>query len=135
MIVSRVFAAFIGLVLTSAGIAKVATIDVFVHQISDYDLISNRVLLYVGAWSLCTIECILGVALMAYYKPQITIIISSSLIFCFLVFSTWIWLTLGNQNCGCFGTIIERTSSETMFENLIMLGVLFVAWRSSSESQ
>lgn len=135
MIVSRICAAFIGLVLTSSGIAKAVAIDAFVYQINSYDIVSNRVLLNVGAWSLCIIECILGVALMIYYRPQLAIVLASSLLLGFLAFSTWIWMTVGNQNCGCFGTIIERTSLETIFENSIMLGVLYVSWRSSSTSK
>ena len=135
MKVSRICAVFIGLVLTFAGAAKALSIDAFTNQIISYNLVTDRFLVNVGAWSLCTIECILGVALIVNFRPRLTIIASISLFLCFLSFAMWLWLFGGNQNCGCFGAVYERTASETIFENLFMIAILYVAWRSSLKLQ
>ena len=131
MKLSRFLAVLIGIVLLIAGFAKVIAIDVFIQQINSFDLLTNRVAIEMLAWGLCILECLLGFALVVFYRPRVTLVFTGCLFVVFLVFTTWVWLVGGTQNCGCMGLLIERTPVETIIEDLFLVGAVIIAWRNA----
>lgn len=130
MTLSRFLAGLIGIVLLIAGFAKAITIDVFVQQINSFDLVTNRVAIEILAWGLCILECLLGFALVMFYRPRVTLMFTGCLFVCFLGLTTWVWLVGGTQNCGCMGILFERTPIETIIEDLFLVSAVIVAWRN-----
>lgn len=131
MTLSRFLAVLIGIVLLVAGIAKAINIDFFIQQINSFDLVTNRVAIEILAWGLCILECLLGIALVVFYRPRVTLMFTGCLFVVFLVFTTWVWLVGGTQNCGCMGLLIERTPVETIIEDLFLVGAVIIAWRNA----
>lgn len=118
----------IGLVLFISGLQKSFEVDLFIRQIGDYDIISNPALILLGAWGIIIVEFCLGTALIINYRPKIMIPPAVLLILIFISATGWAWYTGATDDCGCFGSWVERTPAEAMVEDIIFLGFLLVGW-------
>jgi len=102
--------------------------DLFIRQLRDYGIISNYLLLSINARALIAIECALGVGLLLFYRPKLTLLLTSVLFLIFVGATGWAWLTDATKDCGCFGAWVKRTPGEAVLEGLIMLALTVIAW-------
>lgn len=124
----RVLAAAAGIILLSAAILKAYDIELFMRQIKDYQIITGDILLVLSAWGLIIAEFVLGVSLILYYRPGITIPLSIALFCVFIGATMWAWITGVTEDCGCFGSWVKRSPAGAMIEDLLITGALFLAW-------
>lgn len=133
--VPRLIAGAVGIVLLSAAFMKMMDMDLFIRQMRDYGIISNYLLLSINARALIAIECALGVGLLLFYRPKLTLLLTSVLFLIFVGATGWAWLTDATKDCGCFGAWVKRTPAEAMIEGLILLALTVIAWGISRPSQ
>jgi len=127
-LVGRLLAGVLGLVLLAAGVLKTPDMERFIRQIGDYGIISNRVVLGLSAWGLIALECALGVGLVVFYRPRLTLSLTGLLLLVFLGATGWAWATGATEDCGCFGAWAKRTPAEAMIEDFIMLAAIGMVW-------
>ena len=118
--VSRLLAGLVGLVLLLAAFIKSTDMDLFVLQLKGYDLVLGYEWLAVSAWALIIVECTLGVGLILFYRPRLTLALTGILFLCFQGFTGWAWLTNVTEECGCFGVWLKRSPGEAAIESLLM---------------
>jgi hypothetical protein len=129
--VSRVLAGAVGLILVAASVLKATDVDLFVKQLGDYGIISQHTVLVLSAWGLITLEFGLGVALLIYYRPKITLPLAGMLFLVFLGGTGWTWLSGSTEDCGCFGDYVKHTPRQAVVHDLIFLGATVLAWLGS----
>lgn len=128
IIARRVFAAAVGIILLTAAILKSYDIELFMRQIKDYGIISDHLQLIICAWGLIIAEFVLGASLIVYYRPRISVLLSIALFCVFIGATLWAWVTGVTEDCGCFGSWVERSPGGAMIEDLFITGALFIAW-------
>jgi len=133
--VPRLIAGAVGIVLLSAAFIKMMDMDLFIRQMRDYGIISNYLLLSISARGLIALECTLGAGLLVFYRPKLTLLLTSALLLIFVGATGWAWLTDATRDCGCFGTWIKRTPAEAVLEGLILLALTAIAWAISRPSR
>lgn len=126
--VPRLIAGAVGIVLLSAAFIKMMDMDLFIRQMRDYGIISNYLLLSINARALIALECTLGAGLLVFYRPKLTLLLTSALLLIFVGATGWAWLTDATRDCGCFGAWVKRTPGEAVLEGLILLGLTVIAW-------
>ena len=126
--VPRLLAGAVGLILLVAGLVKAMDMELFIRQMSDYGIISHHLLLAVSAWGLIALECALGIGLLIFYRPKITLPFTFLLWLTFLGATSWAWITGATEECGCFGAWVEYTPAQAVLENLILLVATLFAW-------
>jgi thiol-disulfide isomerase/thioredoxin/uncharacterized membrane protein YphA (DoxX/SURF4 family) len=124
-----ILSTIVGLVLLVSGLQKSFEIDLFIRQIRDYQIIANPLLIILGAWCLITFECCLGAALAVNFQPKIAVPLGSLLFLIFMAATGWAWHTGATNDCGCFGSWIERTPKEAMLEDVVLFCFLMIAWK------
>jgi uncharacterized membrane protein YphA (DoxX/SURF4 family)/thiol-disulfide isomerase/thioredoxin len=127
-----------GLVFIVAGVAKSWEPVVFY-----WEAISYLELLEISrdAWPqlarlalwLAPFELLLGVALVTGWRPRLAVPVTTALMVFFIGLTGLAWLKKAPIDCGCFGTLTERTPGEALVEDIFMLGLLLVAWRWGKE--
>lgn len=132
--VPRVLAGALGLILLIAGLVKAMDMDLFIRQMRDYRIISQHVPLAMSAWGLIALECALGIGLLIFYRPKITLPLTSLLWLTFLGATGWAWVTGATEECGCFGAWVEYSPGEAVLENLVLLAATLFAWVLYKES-
>ena len=131
----RVLAAAVGLVLLTAGVLKATDMELFIRQIRDYGIISQRVLLALSAWGIIAVECALGVGLLVFYRPRLVLSSTAMLLLIFLGGTGWAWLTGATEECGCYGIWFKYTPAEAVLENFILLSATVAAWAGRGHLQ
>jgi hypothetical protein len=124
----RVFAGIIGLILITAAALKSSNIQLFIREIMAYQIIDNPLMLTFGAWGLIITEFALGTSLLIYYRPRVAISLTGILFAVFLGAVTWALITGVTEDCGCFGSWAKRSPAGAIIEDLVMVGVLALAW-------
>ncbi len=124
-----ILSCIVGLVLLVSGLQKAFGIDLFIRQIRDYQIIVNPLLIILGAWALITIECCLGAALTVNFQPKIAAPLAGILFLIFIAATGWAWHTGATNDCGCFGSWIERTPKEAMLEDIVLFCFLMISWK------
>lgn len=125
---SRLLGGAVGLILLTASVLKATDMELLLEQIRQYGIISHYVLVTLGAWGLIALECTLGVALLVFYRPRLTLPITAMLLLIFVGVTGWAWLTDATTECGCYGRWVRRTPGEGALENLIFLAAIVAAW-------
>jgi thiol-disulfide isomerase/thioredoxin len=126
--VPRVLAGAVGLLLLIAAVLKATDMELFIRQIRNYDIISHRVVLALGAWGIIALEAALGVALVVFYRPRL-ILSSTALLFLILAgVTSWGWFTGATEDCGCYGAWLKQTPAQATLENLVLLAAIVLAW-------
>lgn len=128
----RVLAAVIGIILITAAVLKAYDIELFIREIRDYDIITNRLMLILGAWGLIITEFILGTSLLIYYRPRIAVPLTGLLFAVFLGAISWAMVTGVTEDCGCFGSWVKRSPGGAIIEDLVMVAVLILSWPGRS---
>ena len=126
--IPRLLAIAVGLILLVAGLVKAVDMELFIRQIRDYGIITERVVLVASAWGLIVLECGLGVALLVLYRPKALLPLTALLFLIFTGVTSWAWLTEATQECGCYGAWLRHTPRQAVIENLILLAATVLAW-------
>ena len=92
LVVARLLAGAVGLVLIIAALLKTPEMNLFAGQIKAYGIISNPILLLLGAWLLILAEMTLGTSLLVSYRLTIVIPIVTFLflVFLYLIYSLFL---------------------------------------------
>lgn len=126
--ITRLLTAGVGAVFLLAGVLKAMDMPFFIRQIRDYQIITDRTVVTLLAWGLIAVECAVGVSLLVFYRPRITLAITGLLLLVFLGATSWAWATGATEACGCFGAWAERTPAEAALEDLFLLAATGLAW-------
>lgn len=78
---------------------------------------------------LAPLEVLIGVALLINWRPKIMIPGATALMLFFIGITAIAWQKEAHIDCGCFGSLTERTPGEALVEDIVMFGLLMVAWR------
>ncbi|MBN1790098.1 MAG: hypothetical protein JW830_06365 [Bacteroidales bacterium] len=124
-----ILSGIVGLVLLFAGLQKAFEIDLFIRQIRDYEIITDPLLVIFSAWVLLTFECCLGAALIVNFHPKIAVPAGGLLFLIFISATGYAWATGVTDDCGCFGSWVERTPQEAMLEDIFLFAALMIAWK------
>jgi len=133
--VPRLLAGAVGLILLTAGLLKTAEMELFISQVRDYGIISQPIFLTLSAWGLIGLECALGVGLLAFYRPGLTLSLTAMLLLIFVGATSWAWLTGATEDCGCFGAWLKRTPGEAVLGNVMLLAATALAWVGRRHSE
>jgi hypothetical protein len=125
--VCRLPAGAVGLILLIACLLKATDMELFIWQIRDYGIISQRIVLTLGAWGLIALECALGVGLLVFYRPRLILSLTALLLLIFVGATTWAWWTGATVDCGCFGAWLNHTPGEAVLLTLILLASTVLA--------
>lgn len=128
----RVLAGALGIILITAAILKAIDMELFIRQIRDYEIITNRIMLILGAWGLIIAELVLGTSLLIYYRPKIAIPLTGLLFVVFLGATLWALITGVTEDCGCFGSWVKRSPGGAIIEDLFMVAALILSWSGRS---
>ena len=74
------------------------------------------------------LECSLGLGLLLNWRPRLVFPAATALMAFFLGLMTYAWRLGATEDCGCFGTLVNRSPGEAAVEDLIMLGMLVFGW-------
>jgi len=124
-----ILSSIVGLVLIVASLPKAFEIDLFIRQIRDYEIISNPLLIIFIAWGLIIFECCLGAALLVNFRPKITVPLGGLIFLVFIAATGYAWVTGVTDDCGCFGSWVDRTPRAAMLEDVILFAALMIAWK------
>jgi hypothetical protein len=126
-VLPRLVAPLVGLVFLAASLSKATNVPLFIRQIEAYGILSQGMLVALIAWGLIALECVLGVGLLAFYRPRVFLASTAGLLLLFLALTTWAWVTGSTEACGCFGTWMHHTPGEEAVENVFLLLATLVA--------
>lgn len=78
---------------------------------------------------LAPLEVLIGAALIVAWRPRIFLAVATGLMVFFIALTALAWQQEAQIDCGCFGTLTERTPAEALIEDAVMLVLLLVGWR------
>jgi len=81
------------------------------------------------ALALAPLEVLIGAALLVGWRARIVMPVATGMMVIFIGITGLAWQQGAQIDCGCFGTLTDRTPGEAMMEDLVMLGLLLVGWR------
>jgi hypothetical protein len=131
---ARVCQLLIGLVYLVSGAIKVWEPVLFYWEAIPYVQMlgfgrdSSWQLVAKSAVWLAPIEVGLGVGLMLNWRPKVILPISTLLMAFFTGLMVYAWDIGASIDCGCFGTLVERSPGEAAVEDAVMLAMLLLAW-------
>ncbi|NLA75009.1 MAG: hypothetical protein GX846_06035, partial [Deltaproteobacteria bacterium] len=76
--------------------------------------------------------CCIGAALTVNFQPRIGVPLATMLFIIFIAATGWAWYAGTTDDCGCFGSWVERTPKEAMLEDMIILCFLLISWKWNS---
>jgi hypothetical protein len=123
----RIIGCLIGALLLVTGLSKATMPQDFGHQIADYDIVTNPILVGLISYTVILVECALGAALLVRLRPRLTIALAGLLMVGFLVAVGYAWKAGTTEDCGCLPWV-TRTPGEAFVEDLILLALLGWAW-------
>jgi hypothetical protein len=132
---ARFLAIGVGFILLAAGLVKAVDMELFIRQIGDYGIITERAALIVSAWGLVVLECGMGVGLLVLYRPRVLLPLTALLFLIFAGVTSWAWLTEATQECGCYGAWLRHSPGYAAIENLILLAAVVLAWIGCRDTQ
>lgn len=124
----RLMALCLGVMFLVSGGAKVVDLSSFVREFSAYGIITGQPLALVSAWGLLALELALGAALVAGWRLRHSLYAAAALMLLFIVAVLWAWQAGTTEDCGCFGSLVKRSPSEGLVEDLAILAVIAISW-------
>ncbi|MBU0489442.1 MAG: DoxX family protein [Bacteroidetes bacterium] len=123
-------ASLLGLIFIFSGYTKLFPVELFEYTFIDIG---------VGGWKtapflarlLIGLEFFVGILLLLNFRlKKFTLKGAIGLLIAFTIYLLWLIIIEGNQgNCKCFGNAIYMTPLESIWKNLIMIGILFLLYR------
>lgn len=74
------------------------------------------------------VEAALGLALVVNWRSRLMLPVAAVLMVAFLGLTGTAWYGGSDMDCGCFGALVERTPRQAFLEDVVMLGLLILAW-------
>jgi thiol-disulfide isomerase/thioredoxin len=132
-IAARVGQILMGVVFLTAGFFKIWEPVVFYWEALPFTgllemeletgVIAAKMAMFLGP-----LECALGLALLLNWRPRLTLGIAAGLMAGFTLLMWHAWRLQKNIDCGCFGSLFERTPGEAAVADVVMLGMVLFAW-------
>ena len=120
----------IGLVFIVSAVFKLIGVDAFEIYIFSFEFFGLP-LASILARLIISSECIIGVLLILNINFDVIKKITAGILAAFSVFLTWQIIQGNNENCHCFGEIIQFTPTESLLKNILLLIFLFAIWKNS----
>lgn len=123
-----------GLLFVVAGLAKAYEPIIFYWEAISYVELLNvdrAAWPHIGALAvfiLPVVETGLGVALIGNWQRRWVFPLAIGMMGVFIALTGHAWQQGAEINCGCFGTLTERTPGEALVEDLVMMAALLLAW-------
>lgn len=118
----------LGFSFVLSAILKMLSIDNFELYLFSFGKVSFDVVT-ITARLIIGFEMLLGAMLVSRCRFDVARWLALSALSLFSVWLLWLWLSGGEDNCHCFGSLVELNAEESLLKNLILLGLLAVAWR------
>ncbi len=115
------------LFLVSAGL-KAADFAAFAEQVSYYGIIEAETQVRALASLVIAIEIALGLVLLAGWWPRAVLPAIALLLLVFTGLILYAWLFNDLQDCGCFGSFFAMPPALSVAKNIVLLGLLPLAW-------
>ena len=122
-----------GFILVTAALMKATDMGLFIRQISDYGLVTQPILVALGAWGMIAFQVTLGMALLLRYRLRMTLSIAALLWLFLACLTAHAWVTGSTDDCGCYGSWLKSTPKQATLENLVFLAATLIAgWLSTA---
>lgn len=121
-------ACVLGIVFIVSAIFKLVSVGEFELYVFTFGFMSFDVAT-VAARCLIIGEALLGFCFIVDYRHHLICWICSIVLGLFSVFLIWRLLLGDVANCHCFGEILDMNPKESLLKNMILGGMLAVAWR------
>jgi len=120
-----------GLIFIASAILKVFPIEPFENLLTQYYLSSFLTAPFI-ARAFVSLELLIGFYIIL--SPQIHKRVYQLILFFLLLLTGFLFVQLymegNNVNCGCFGSLISLSPIESIFKNVVLIGVLFYVRQS-----
>ena len=121
-----------GLVFLLAGLTKIWDPVLFFWQalphIHIFPSYQATTAIATFALVLGPLEALVGLALLIDWKPRLVLPVGVIMMASFILISAKSWYFGTGGNCGCFGSLVNRSPGESLLENLIFIGLLLFSW-------
>jgi thiol-disulfide isomerase/thioredoxin len=120
-----------GFILLAAAVMKATDMELFIRQITAYGLLTDPLLVTVGAWVMIAFQFTLGTALLLMYRPHVSLSVAALLWMFLTALTAYAWATGATDDCGCYGSWLKSTPRQATIENLVFLAAaLLGTWLS-----
>lgn len=116
----RIAGRLLGALLLAAGLAKAMGPAEFGQQVAAYKIITHPALVGMLAYAFIVVECGLGGALLANFKPKLMLSLALVLLTVFLVAVGYAWHLGTLEDCGCLPWM-KRTPGEAFVEDMLLI--------------
>lgn len=119
----------LGVLFIVSAALKALDVVSFAVQVRMYNVVTDRMLVQIVAYTMIAIEALLGAALLGGYRFRgITFAATTALLLGFSGLIAYAWARHGLADCGCFGEYIKMGPASSIAKNLILLPITWIAW-------
>lgn len=123
------FNALVGIVLIVSAVLKLISIDSFELYIYSFDIL-NLTLSSLAARAFIAAELFLGTGLILNFYPRFFRLCTILLLIFFSCFLVYVYFTKGNEdNCHCFGDLIELNPLPSILKNIALIAILIPTYK------
>ena len=124
----------IGSVFIIAAILKLISVDEFEIYIYSFDIFSFLLTTFVSRFIIIG-EFVLGLFLILKINYKITWRFAFISLILFTLFLIYVAIFRNDDNCHCFGELVELSPLESIVKNLILIFLLFLSQQPKANSQ
>lgn len=118
----------LGVLFVAAGLLKAVDLGGFYDQLRAFPLGFSGYGYYAAAIMIVAAEVVLGVALLVRAFLRIVYPLTFLILLFFAGMTTWGWLAGFIKECGCFGSLLQRSSAAAVAEDIVMMILAVLAW-------
>jgi len=116
------------LFIISAALKELDVLS-FAVQVSYYNVVRDRMLVQLVAYSMIALEALLGAALLGGFRFRgFTFLATTVLLLAFSGLIAYAWAFHGLTDCGCFGAYVKMGPASSIAKNIVLLVITFLAW-------
>ncbi|HOF38994.1 MAG TPA: redoxin domain-containing protein [Candidatus Hydrogenedentes bacterium] len=119
---------FLGILFIASAGLKIADFAAFAEQVSYYGIVEAETQVRAAASLVIAIEIALGLVLLAGWWPKAVLPAIALLLLVFTGLILYAWLFNDLQDCGCFGSFFAMPPAVSVGKNIVLLGLLPLAW-------
>ena len=120
-----------GVIFIVSAVAKLLSADTFELYVFSLGFF-NLGLSFLAARVVIAVEFALGLWLISGIKSKISVLSAMGLTATFSLFLLYLILVGSNENCHCFGELVDLSPTQSLIKNLLILTILFFALKSKS---
>ncbi len=121
-----IISALVGITFLVSAIAKLISIDNFEIYIYSFNILSFN-LTSLFSRGIIFFELVLGLLLLLRVQYRITYFVTLLTLMGFTLFLSTLAFSGNQDNCQCFGSLVELDPLNSIFKNLILLALLFLS--------